>query len=121
MIVVIGAIANLLGWDIRGWFKAVWDTITSITAARAGRRDRAEDAADDPDRVRLVRDPALRVSGPGAVDRDPRRYAASVALNGDPAGEPRHAVMLLMFTTIIAGATFAGILGGYAVQKIFFT
>ena len=29
--------------------------------------------------------------------------------------------MLLMFTTIIAGATFAGVLGGYAVQKIFFT
>ena len=29
--------------------------------------------------------------------------------------------MLLMFTAIIAGATFAAILGGYAVQKIFFT
>jgi uncharacterized membrane protein YbhN (UPF0104 family) len=29
--------------------------------------------------------------------------------------------MLIMFTTIIAGATFAAILGGYAVQKIFWT
>ena len=29
--------------------------------------------------------------------------------------------MLLMFTTIIAGATFAAILGAYAVQKIFYT
>ena len=29
--------------------------------------------------------------------------------------------MLLMFTTIIAGATFSGVLGAYVVQKIFFT
>ena len=29
--------------------------------------------------------------------------------------------MLLMFTTIIADATFSGVLGGYVVQKIFFT
>jgi hypothetical protein len=30
-------------------------------------------------------------------------------------------VMLVMFTTVIAGATFAGVLAGYVVQKIFFT
>ena len=29
--------------------------------------------------------------------------------------------MLLMFTTIIADATFSGVIGGYVVQKIFFT
>ena len=29
--------------------------------------------------------------------------------------------MLLMFTTIIAGATFSGVLGAYVVEKIFFT
>ena len=30
-------------------------------------------------------------------------------------------VMMLMFTTIIAAATFAGVLAGMAVQKIFYT
>jgi uncharacterized membrane protein YbhN (UPF0104 family) len=48
-------------------------------------------------------------------------YAAAVALNGILPANLGTLVMLLMFTTIIAGATFAGILGSYAVQKIFFT
>ena len=48
-------------------------------------------------------------------------YAASVALNGVLPANLGTLVMLLMFTSIIAGATFAGILGAYAVQKIFYT
>ena len=48
-------------------------------------------------------------------------YAASVALNGILPANLGTLVMLLMFTTIIAGATFAAILGAYAVQKIFYT
>src|SRR5215831_17038934 len=31
VIVVIGAFANLVGWDIRGWFEELWDTITQIS------------------------------------------------------------------------------------------
>ena len=30
IVVVIGAAANLLGWDIRGWFHSLWNTITTI-------------------------------------------------------------------------------------------
>ena len=48
-------------------------------------------------------------------------YAASVALNGILPANLGTLVMLLMFTTIIASATFAAILGAYAVQKIFYT
>ena len=48
-------------------------------------------------------------------------YAASVALNGILPANIGTLVMLLMFTTIIAGATFVAILGAYAVEKIFFT
>jgi hypothetical protein len=33
LVVVIGAAANLLGWDIRGWFHQLWNTVTSISAA----------------------------------------------------------------------------------------
>jgi len=31
-LVVAGAAANLLGWDIRAWFSQLWDTITGISA-----------------------------------------------------------------------------------------
>ena len=48
-------------------------------------------------------------------------YAASVALNGILPANLGTLILLIMFTTIIAGATFAAILGGYAVQKIFYT
>jgi uncharacterized membrane protein YbhN (UPF0104 family) len=48
-------------------------------------------------------------------------YAASVALNSILPANLGTLVMLLMFTSIIAAATFAAILGAYAVQKIFFT
>ena len=32
LIVVIAAAADLLGWDIRGWFSDLWDTITETSA-----------------------------------------------------------------------------------------
>ncbi len=30
-IIVIGAFANLVGWDISGWFDELWDTLTEIS------------------------------------------------------------------------------------------
>src|SRR4029079_16772775 len=48
-------------------------------------------------------------------------HATSVALNGFLPANIGTFVMLLMFTTIIAGATFSGVLGAYVVEKIFFT
>ncbi len=38
IVVVIGAAANLLGWDIRGWFPSLWDTITTISVGLARSR-----------------------------------------------------------------------------------
>jgi uncharacterized membrane protein YbhN (UPF0104 family) len=48
-------------------------------------------------------------------------YAASVALNGILPANLGTLALLLMFTAIIAGATFSGVLGAYVVEKIFFT
>src|SRR5689334_10209082 len=31
-VIAAGAFATLLGWDIRGWFQRLWDTITTISA-----------------------------------------------------------------------------------------
>src|SRR5690348_11999837 len=47
-------------------------------------------------------------------------YAASVALNGVLPANLGTLMLLLMFVTLIAGATFAAVLGAYAVQKIFY-
>jgi uncharacterized membrane protein YbhN (UPF0104 family) len=48
-------------------------------------------------------------------------YAVSVAMNSFLPANIGTLVMLVMFTTVIAGATFAAIFSGYLVQKIPFT
>jgi uncharacterized membrane protein YbhN (UPF0104 family) len=121
VIVVIGAAANLLGWNIREWLSDVWDTITELSieyllggiALKTLQTTATAFAWYSilrfayPERVRWLEILAC--------------YAASVALNGILPANIGTLVMLIMFTTIIAGATFAGILGAYAVEKIFFT
>jgi uncharacterized membrane protein YbhN (UPF0104 family) len=121
VVVVMGAAAQLLGWNISGWFADLWDTMTEISfgylvAGVALKTVQTSLTAFSwysilrfayPDRVRWLDILAC--------------YAASVALNGILPANLGTLALLLMFTTIIAGATFAAILGGYAVQKIFFT
>ena len=121
VIVVIGAFANLVGWDLRGWFSDVWDTITGISfgyivAAVVLKSVQTTAAA-------LSWYGILRFAYPGRVRWLDilAAYAASVALNSILPANLGTFAMLIMFSTIIAGATFAGILGGYAVQKIFWT
>jgi uncharacterized membrane protein YbhN (UPF0104 family) len=122
VIVVIGAFANLVGWNIRDWFSDLWDTISTISigyliAAVALKTVQTSLTAFGWYSI-------LRFAyGGGAVRwRDIWAcYAASVALNGILPANIGTLVMLIMFTAIIARATFAAILGAYAVQKIFFT
>jgi uncharacterized membrane protein YbhN (UPF0104 family) len=120
-IIVIGAFANLLGWDIRGWFSEVWDTITEISgeylvaAVVLKTVQTAATAYGWYSILRFAYGDRVRWREIFAC------YAASVALNGILPANLGTLAMLLMFTTIIAGATFAAILGGYAVEKVFFT
>ena len=120
-IIVIGAFANLLGWDISGWFEALWDTMTGISAgyivAAVVLKSVQTTAAA------LSWYGILRFAYPGRVRWLDilAAYAASVALNSILPANLGTFALLIMFSTIIAGATFAGILGGYAVQKIFWT
>jgi uncharacterized membrane protein YbhN (UPF0104 family) len=120
VLVVAGALANLLGWDIRGWFKSLWDTITSISAgsliAAIG--------------CMIVQTTAtayawysiLKFAYPERTKwRDILAgYAVSVALNGILPANIGTLVFLIMLTVLI-GITFAAVLGAYAVEKIFFT
>ena len=121
IVLVIGALANLLGWDIRGWFSDVWDTITQISVGYliAGVTLKTVQTTLTAYAWYSI----LRYAYPGGITwlEALASYAASVALNGILPANIGTLVMLLMFTTIISGATFAGILGAYAVQKIFFT
>jgi uncharacterized membrane protein YbhN (UPF0104 family) len=120
-VVAIGAAANLLGWDIRGWFEELWDTITEISTAHlvgAVVLTTIQTTATAFGWYSI-----LRFAYPGKVRWLDilACYAASVALNGIVPANLGTLAMLLMFTSIIAGATFAALLGAYAVQKIFFT
>jgi uncharacterized membrane protein YbhN (UPF0104 family) len=121
LVVVIGAIANLAGWDIKGWFSDVWDTITEISVGYliAGVTLKTVQTT----LTAFAWYSILKYAYPGGITwiEVLAAYAASVALNGILPANIGTLVMLLMFTTIISGATFAGILGSYAVQKIFFT
>jgi len=121
VIVVFGAAANMFGWDIKGWFSDLWDTITEISAAYvvAGCALKTVQTSLTAYAWYAI----LRFAYPGLVRwREILAcYAASVALNGILPANIGTLVMLLMFTSIIAGATFAAILGAYAVEKIFFT
>jgi uncharacterized membrane protein YbhN (UPF0104 family) len=121
VILVIGAFANLVGWNIRGWFSDLWDTISEISigyliaAVSLKTVQTSLTALGWYAILRFAYADAVRWRDIWAC------YAASVALNGILPANIGTLVMLIMFTAIIAAATFAAVLGAYAVQKIFFT
>src|SRR4051812_7287660 len=121
VVVVLGAAANMFGWNIRGWFSNLWDTLSAISLVYivAGCALKTVQTSLTAYAWYAI----LHFAYPGRVRwREILAcYAASVALNGFLPANIGTLVMLLMFTTIIAGATFVAILGAYAVQKIFYT
>jgi uncharacterized membrane protein YbhN (UPF0104 family) len=122
VLVVIGAAADLLGWDIKGWFNDLWDTMTEISVGSLIAAVVLQSIQTTATAFAWYSILAFAYS-PSAVRwrQILACYAASVALNGILPANLGTVMLLLMLTTIIAAATFAGTLGGYAVQKIFFT
>jgi uncharacterized membrane protein YbhN (UPF0104 family) len=120
-IVLLAAAANLLGWDIRGWLSSLWDTMSTISTASLV-------AATF---FHLVQTTVtafawysiLRFAYPGAAHwRDIfTGYAVAVALNTVLPANLGTFMMLVLFSIVVVGATFAGVLGAFAVEKIFFT
>ncbi len=122
LLVVIGAAATLFGWDISGWVKHVWHTLTSISvgyllAAIALISLQTTTTAFAWYSILRYAYPDSGVSWLQVL----ACYAAAVALNFVLPANLGTLVMLLMFTTIIAAASFAGVLAGYVVQKVFYT
>jgi uncharacterized membrane protein YbhN (UPF0104 family) len=120
-IVVFVAAANLLGLDIRGWLSDLWHTLTAISLASIVAYFLTKFVQTTATAFAWYS--ILRVAYPGAVRwRDVlASYAVSVALNSILPANIGTFVLLVMFSVTIAGATFAGVLGSYAVEKIFFT
>jgi glycosyltransferase 2 family protein len=120
IVFVIAAAADLLGWDIRGWFHSLWSTITTISVGS------------------LIAAIALMIVQTSATafawysilrfayPERPRwrdilaGYAVSVALNSILPANLGTLVFLIMLTTFLS-ISFAAVLGAYAVEKIFFT
>jgi uncharacterized membrane protein YbhN (UPF0104 family) len=121
LILLFGAAAQMFGWDIRGWFSDLWDTITEISIGYLLGGIALKTLQTTATAFAWYS--ILRFAYPTGVRwlQIFACYAASVALNCVLPANIGTLAMLLMFTTIIAGATFASILGAYAVQKIFFT
>ena len=118
---VIG-ILGLLGVDVVGWLKDVWDALTGVSVKYlvAGY-------------VLQTLQTTLTALGWFFILRAafPNRriryidilaaYAAGVALNGFLPANIGTVVMMLMFVALIPAASFSGIVGSMVVQKIFFT
>ena len=116
------AVLELLGVDVRGWFSRLWDTLTEIPLGYlvAGWALQTVQTTLTALGWYFI----LRAGFPEApvlYRAVLAAYAAGVALNGFLPANIGTLVTLLMFVAIIPRATFAGVLGGMVVQKIFFT
>lgn len=122
VVVVIGAAAVLLGWDIGGWFKQLWDTIKSIPVGYLVAAIVLVTVQTTTTAFAWYS--ILRFGYPDSNVRWIEVlacYSAAVALNSVLPANLGTLTMMLMFTSIIAAASFAGILAGYAVQKVFYS
>ena len=112
MLVVLGAAATLFGWNLSSWFTHVWDTLTTIRlgyllgAIVLITLQTSATAAAWYSILRFAY-PDSAVTGVQVL----ACYAAAVALNCVLPANLGTLAMLLMFTTIIVAASFAGVLG----------
>ena len=113
---------DLLGWDVRSWFRQVWDTMTEISLGYliAGLTlQTVQTVATGIGWIAILRYayPEADIPAKAVV----ASYAVGVALNGWLPANIGTFVTLFMFMAFIAGSTFPGVFAGFLVQKIFFT
>ena len=119
-LIVLGL--DLLGVDVRGWLDELWESLKAISIQYivAGLALQTVQTTLTALGWYFI----LRAGYPNASI--PYRsilaaYAAGVAMNGFLPANIGTFSSLLMYTALIAGATFSGVLGAMVVQKIFFT
>ena len=119
-LVLLLVVLNLLGVDVWGWLKELWDSVKEISVGYIilGCIFQGLQTV----LTALGWYGILRYAYPGGVTFMPvlASYATGVALNNFLPANIGTFVMLLMYVAIVQGATFPGILAGYVVQKIFY-
>ena len=119
-ILAILALLHLAGIDVWGWFQDFWDALTEISIGYivVGCIFQGLQTA----LTGLAWYGILRYAYPGGTTYVAvlTAYAVGVSLNNFVPANLGTFVSLLMYVAIVRGATFPGVLGGYAVQKIFY-
>jgi len=117
---VVLVLLRLAGIDVWGWFTQLWDTITEISIGYVILGCLFQGLQTTL--TGLAWYGILRYAYPGGTTflGVLAAYAAGVALNNFVPANLGTFVTLLMYVAIVRGSTFPGILGGYAVQKIFY-
>ena len=119
-LVLLLVVLHLLGVDVWGWLQNLWDSVTEISFGYIvlGCFFQGMQTV----LTALGWYGILRYAYPGGVTYMEvlASYAAGVALNNFVPANLGTFVTLLMFVAVVAGATFAGVLAGYVVQKIFY-
>ena len=119
-ILVVLVALHLAGIDVLGWFEQLWDSVTEISVGYVILGCLFQSAQTVLTALGWYG--ILRYAYPGGVDYMTvlACYATGVALNNVVPANLGTFVTLLMFVAVVHGATFPGILAGYAVQKIFY-
>ena len=119
-ILVALAALRLAGIDVLGWFDQLWDAVTDISIGYVIVGCIFQGAQTVLTALGWYG--ILRYAYPGATTYMTvlACYATGVALNNVVPANLGTFVTLLMFVAVVQGATFPGILAGYAVQKIFY-
>jgi uncharacterized membrane protein YbhN (UPF0104 family) len=121
-ILVVAAVVDVLGWDVREWFDQLWDTMTEISLGYLVAGLAMQTAQTTLTALAWL--PILRYAYPDVeIPFKPvlAAYAIGVALNGFLPANIGTFVMMFIFLTFIPGSTFPGVFAGFLVQKIFFT
>src|SRR3990170_395 len=118
-LVVIGVL-ELVGIDITGWFRSLWDAVNEISIGYVILGCIFQGAQTTLTALGWYG--ILRYAYPGGVTYMEvlASYAAGVALNNFVPANLGTFVTLLMYVAVVRGATFPGVLAGYVVQKIFY-
>jgi len=119
MLVVLVAL-HLAGIDVLGWFQQLWDAVSEISVGYVILGCLLQGLQTTLTALGWYG--ILRYAYPGGTTYMTvlACYATGVALNNVVPANLGTFVTLLMFVAVVAGATFPGILAGYAVQKIFY-
>jgi len=116
------AVCRLLGFDVVGWFRSVWDAMTAISLGYIVAGVSFQTAQTLLAALAWFYILAAAYPDGGVRYREIlAAYAAGVAMNGFLPANIGTFASLLMYVALIPGATFPGALGGAVVEKIFYT